>query len=75
MSNAVFGVMFHETGKKPRVALVGSGATVRSALRALKYDEAKAEGKITLNSKKADLSERIKTNDLLAIVPNVTGGR
>lgn len=75
MSSNTFGVMVQETGKKPQVALVGSGATVRSALRAVKISEDKAQGNITLNGKAADLSDRIKTNDLVALTPKVTGGK
>lgn len=75
MADSKFGVMFQETGKKLQVALVGSGATVRSALRAVKYSEDKAIGNITLNGKAADLGDRIKTNDLLAVTPKVTGGK
>lgn len=71
---AMFGVYVQETGKKGQVALVGSGATVRSALRAVKIDAETKAGQITLNGKKADLSDRLKTNDLLAITPNVAGG-
>lgn len=72
---AMFGVYVQETGKKGTVAIVGSGATVRSALRAVKLDAEKLNGKLTVNGKAADLSDRIKTNDQIAITPNTAGGR
>lgn len=75
MAETKFGVMVQEQGKKLQVALVGSGATIRSALRAVKRDPDTLKGTVTLNNKKADLSDRLKTNDLIAIVPNVAGGK
>lgn len=74
MKNATFGVIVQEQGKKASVALVGSGATVRSALKAVRISEDKVEGRITLNNKKAGLGDRLKTNDLLVISEPVTGG-
>lgn len=73
-SSTQFGVMVQETGKKLVVALVGSGATVRSALRVSKIGEDKI-GSVTLNGKSAGLGDRLKTNDLLAYTPKVTGGK
>lgn len=70
-----FGVMVQEQGKRPSIALVGSGATVRSAFRALKINPETVKGSITVNGKNADLNDRLKTNDLVALTPNVAGGR
>ena len=70
-----FGVMVQEQGKRPAIVLVGSGATVRSALRAKKIEPETAKGSITVNGKTADLNDRLRTNDLVAFTPSVAGGR
>ncbi len=70
-----FGVMVQEKGKQPRIAHVGSGATVRSALKAVKIDPETTRGEITLNGKATDLAARLRTNDLVAVTPDVSGGR
>lgn len=71
---ALYGVLVQELGKKATIALVGNGATVGSALRAVKLDTAKVDGKITLNGKKANLGDRVKTNDQISFAPDVAGG-
>ena len=75
MTNGQFAVIVQEAGQKPSLAVVGNGATVASALRMKKLDPQKHEGSITLNSKKAKLTDRVKQGDLLAITPNTAGGR
>lgn len=74
MKAGEFAVVFQEKGKRPSIAIVGSGATVRSALRAVKLDPEANIGSVTLNGKAANLGDRLKTNDLLAVTPNTAGG-
>ena len=74
MADTKFGVMVQKEGEAPKIALVGSGATVRSALRARKIDPESVSGKVTLNGRDTDLNARLKTNDLVAVTPNVAGG-
>lgn len=74
MKTGEFGVVVQIKGQRPNLAVVGSGATVRSALRAVKQNPDSLTGKVTLNGRAADLSDRLKTNDLLAITPNTGGG-
>lgn len=76
MKNGQFGIVVQVQGKRPNLTVVGSGANVASALRAVKMDPAAYNGKLTLNDKAiTDLTIRLKTNDLLAITPDVAGGR
>lgn len=75
MKTGEFGVVVQVKGERPNLAVVGSGATVRSALRAIKKDPDSLQGKVTLNGKAAEMSDRLKTNDLLAITPNTAGGK
>ena len=75
MKNGQFGVIVQVQGKRPDMVVVGSGANVASALRAKKIDPSSYNGKLTLNDKAiTDLTIRLKTNDLLAITPDVAGG-
>lgn len=76
MKTGQFGVIVQVQGKRPDMVVVGSGANVASALRAKKIDPANYAGKLTLNDKAiTDLTIRLKTNDLLAVTPDVAGGR
>lgn len=76
MKNGQFGIVVQVEGKRPNMVIVGSGANIASALRAQKLDPKKFEGKLTLNDKKVtDLTTRLHVNDLLAITPDVAGGR
>ena len=77
MKTGQFGVVTQVQGKRPNFTIVGSGANVASALRAIKLDPEKyAKGGLTLNDKAiTDLTIRLKTNDLLAVVPDVAGGK
>ena len=75
MAETTYGVMVQEQGKPLTVALVGNGATVRTALKAVRKDPDTLKGEFTLNGKKAELGDRISKNDLIAIVPSVAGGR
>lgn len=75
MKNGQFGVIVQVQGKRPDMVVVGSGANVASALRAKKINPENYSGKITLNDKPlTDLTTRLRTNDLLAITPDVAGG-
>lgn len=74
MANGKFGVMVQFQGKRPNVVMVEGGATVRSALRDAGHNPEQYAGRVTLNNKKADLSDRIATNALLSISENVAGG-
>ena len=76
MKNGQFGIVVQVQGKRPDMVIVGSGANVASALRAKKIDPRAFEGKLTLNDKPLkDLTTRLHVNDLLAITPDVAGGR
>ena len=75
MKTGQFGVVVQVQGKRPDMVVVGSGANIASALRAKKIDPENYNGKLTLNDKAVtDLTIRLKTNDLLAITPDVAGG-
>ena len=73
MTNGSFAVIYQDKGEKPGIVVVGSGATVRSALRVKNVPESQI-GQVTLNGKATDLSARLKTGDLLAVTPNTAGG-
>lgn len=74
MKNGDIGVIFQAKGERPGLVVVGTGATVRSALVARKMDPENIKGDITLNGKATNLNARLKTNDLLAVTPNTAGG-
>ena len=75
MANGKFGVLVQVGTKRPDLVIVGSGANIASALRAKKLDPASFDGKLTLNDKAvSDLTTRLHTNDLLAVIPDVAGG-
>lgn len=75
MKTGQFGIVVQVQGKRPDMVIVGSGANVASALRAKKIDPSNYKGKLTLNDKPlTDLTTRLKTNDLLAVTPDVAGG-
>lgn len=74
MKTGEFGVVLQKQGQRPNLVVVGSGATVRSALKAAKITPESVEGRLTHNKGKADLNARLKTNDLLVISEPVTGG-
>lgn len=74
MANGKFGVMVQFQGKRPSVVMVEGGATIRSALRDAGHDPEQYAGRVTLNDKKANLSDRIATNALIALSENVAGG-
>lgn len=75
MANGKFGVMVQFQGKRPDVVMVEGGATVRSALTNKGLNAEKYAATVTLNGKRADLSDRISTNALIALSENVAGGR
>lgn len=68
-------VMLAEQGKAPRTIKVASGATVRSALTAAKLDPEALGGAVTVNGEPAELNQRLKTDDYVAVTPKVSGGR
>ncbi len=75
MKNGQFAIVVQQHGKRPNSVVVGSGANVASALRVLKINPETNRQKLTLNEKPlTDLTTRLKTNDLLAILPDVAGG-
>lgn len=75
MDNGSFAVVVQEGGKQAKAVIVGNGATVRTALRAIKLDPEKYNGQVTLNGKAAGLGDRLSQKTLLAITPNTAGGR
>lgn len=72
MSNHQFAVIVQEQGQRPKLAMVGSGANVASALRAIKKEGYK--GSLTVNGKKADATTRLSKGQVLALTPDVAGG-
>lgn len=75
MKTGTFAVIVQNQGSKPKLAIVGSGATVRSALKASKINESDVAGRVTLGNKKvADFGTRLHQGDLLVISEPVTGG-
>lgn len=75
MKTGEFAVVVQQKGLRANAVIVGSGATVRTALRAIKLDPEAQAGKVTLNGKSAQLGDRLSANALLAITPNTAGGR
>lgn len=68
-------VMLAEQGKAPRTVKVASGATLRSALTAAKLNPDALGGAVTINGEPAELNQRLKTDDYIAVTPKVAGGR
>lgn len=75
MKNGTFAIVVQQVGQRANAVIVGNGATVRSALRAIKLDPESLKGKLTLGGKPAKLEDRLSTNVLLAITPNTAGGK
>ncbi len=78
MANGQFAVIVQEKGSLPSLAIVGTGATVRSALMVKKLNPEANAHRVTLSRKgkttQADLNTRVQTGDLLAITPDSAGG-
>lgn len=69
-----FNVVVQMAGDRPNIVKVGPGATVRTALRAIKKDPEATIGSVTFGGKAANLNDRLYTNALLSITPNTAGG-
>ena len=81
MTKGKFGVVVQHQGKRPNSVLVEGGATIRTALLAAqakgfipKGDVEAYANKATLMGKKANLSDRVETNSLIALSEDVSGG-
>lgn len=68
------GVILKVQGQADKVLLIGSGATLRSALTAAKIDLKNFNGSFTVNGSEEDLSYRMKSNDEIRLTPKVQGG-
>lgn len=68
-------VIVQEAGQKPTLAIVKNNSTIRLVLESKKMNPDAWAGKVTLNNKKADLSDRVSTGQLVALTPASAGGR
>jgi hypothetical protein len=75
MATNKFGVIVQHQGKDPKLAMVQGGATVATALEAAGFNPESYKGRVTLQGKRADLSDRLKTGQLVGISEQVAGGR
>ena len=69
-----FPVVLAVQGQSPKPLMVGSGATLRSALTAAKLNPDTLSGAVTVNGDQAEMTQRIKRDDYIAVTPKVAGG-
>lgn len=74
MATSKFAVILAVQGQAPKSVMVGSGATLRSALLAAKLDADTLGGSVTVNGESAELTQRVKRDDYIAVTPKVSGG-
>lgn len=70
-----FPVMLQVQGKAAEIVDVPKGgATLRSALSAAGHNPENYQGSVTIDGQAADLSDRLKRGQLIAVTPKVAGG-
>lgn len=73
-----FAVIVQTHGQNPKSIMVGSSATVRTALIAAGFQDdalGAMRDSIRVNAAGADLTQRLKKDDYLTVTPKVAGGR